>query len=508
MRRYDLNIVLISAATVLLATTNCCSAAYMVPQQLLHGSTFLNYKTAHRIIRKNSFSRSSSSSLPSSSTAKTSSFANFELHSTPRRNTSNQESWSKRATVSSSTSTDTDIAGTENGKRSESRYGVRRRVRSVLEKAKSRTGIRNNSEDFLGSPTIAPPRTSSQPLKTRTTVSNVVAEAASIGGLGAVVVDEESGEIDVALDYVPLKEKEDTNNDNNPMAERNEKSMESSPSLNTKSTASSSKSSDSTTIKKVKTSPASTYSPSIIRPKPRPEDALIPAKSSKPGSKTSSRPIRVPEMDALKGDVSAAFSVPPPPLPFTLPKLDAEQNDILLSGERVQFQSDMGREGSGFVAVDVKAPASVIWECLLDFYSYPETIPTVRDIQMFTNTHLAQDYYAETAVERKKYEDGTLATLKHGVPSVTRAAFTLSKFRLKIAAIHKYRIHPQGDYMIFTLDPACTNVVLRNAKGVWHTQSNPDGRGEVSFHIFFKTYSLISLIIVKKLTYNPTLLFL
>ena len=139
----------------------------------------------------------------------------------------------------------------------------------------------------------------------------------------------------------------------------------------------------------------------------------------------------------------------------------------------------MGREGSGFVAVDVKAPASVIWSCLLDFYSYPQTIPTVRDIQMFTNTHLKQDYYAETAVDRQKYEDGTLATLKHGVPSVTRAAFTLSKFRLKIAAIHKYRTHPQGDYMIFTLDPACTNMVLQNAKGVWHTQSNPDGRGEV-----------------------------
>ena len=25
--------------------------------------------------------------------------------------------------------------------------------------------------------------------------------------------------------------------------------------------------------------------------------------------------------------------------------------------------------------------------------------------------------------------------------------------------------------MVFTLDPACTNVVLKSAKGVWHTQS-------------------------------------
>ena len=143
----------------------------------------------------------------------------------------------------------------------------------------------------------------------------------------------------------------------------------------------------------------------------------------------------------------------------------------------------MGREGSGFVVLDVKAPSNVVWETLLDFYSYPQTIPTVRDIQMFTNTHLAQDIYSEEKVDRKEYNDGTLATLKHGVPSVTRASFSLSKFRLKIAAIHKYRPHPMGDYMIFTLDPACTNMVLKSAKGVWHTQSNPDGRGEVRFYV-------------------------
>lgn len=183
-------------------------------------------------------------------------------------------------------------------------------------------------------------------------------------------------------------------------------------------------------------------------------------------------------MDALKGDVSAAFSMPPPPLPFSLPELSKEQRQMLRNGERIQYQSDMGREGSGYVVLDVKAPSAVVWECLLDFYSYPQTIPTVRDVQMFTNTHLQQDLYSEKEIDREKYEDGTLATLKHGVPSVTRASFSLSKFRLKIAAIHKYRPHPMGDYMVFTLDPACTNMVLQNAKGVWYTESNPDGRGE------------------------------
>lgn len=91
-----------------------------------------------------------------------------------------------------------------------------------------------------------------------------------------------------------------------------------------------------------------------------------------------------------------------------------------------------------------------------------------------------QDCHAEKKADQIKYEDGMLATLKHGVPSVTRATFTLSKFCLQIAAIHKYKTHSDGEYMILTLDPACTNSMLQNAKSVWHTQPNPDGRGEVS----------------------------
>lgn len=349
--------------------------------------------------------------------------------------------------------------------RKESRLGVRRRVRSVLERARSRTGIENSSEyldrkekdssrdipsssfnladiefeasdlDFSSkdgaseAPGIAKANGTSEtkisdssskrsePISIKKANSiNVIAQAAAIGGIGS---DE--------LDYTPK----------------------------------------SSSTEKKKTKPASTYSEPIVKPSPTPGADFMPAES---------KDLSV--VDALKGDVSAAFSAPPPPLPFTLPKLTKEQRGMLRNGERIQYQSDMGREGSGYVVLDVKAPAAVVWECLLDFYSYPQTIPTVRDVQMFTNTHLQQNLYSETAVEREKYEDGTLATLKHGVPSVTRASFSLSKFRLKIAAIHKYRPHPLGDYMVFTLDPACTNMVLQNAKGVWYTESNPDGRGD------------------------------
>jgi len=195
-------------------------------------------------------------------------------------------------------------------------------------------------------------------------------------------------------------------------------------------------------------------------------------KTSKNGSTAITSDTITALNDAFGGDMNAAFSIPADPLPFERPALTRDQEEKLRNGERIQYQRDMGNQGYGYVVVDVNAPPDVVWDCLLDFHSYPQLIPTVRDIRMYTNTHLERDYRAEKPID---YEDGTVATLKHGVPSVTRAAFTLSKFRLNIAAIHKYTPHPEGDHMIFTLDPACTNFVLQFAKGVWHTQEDPYG---------------------------------
>jgi hypothetical protein len=160
------------------------------------------------------------------------------------------------------------------------------------------------------------------------------------------------------------------------------------------------------------------------------------------------------------------------PLPFTLPTLTEEQTQLLLQGERVQYQAKMGGEGNGFVVVDVRAPPYVVWECLLDFEAYPEQIDTVRSMRMFTSTHLNSSYIAEDPVL-----PATTRSMRHyGRASVTRASFVLSKFRLNIAAVHKYRPHPGGHYMTFSLDKACKNVVLQDAKGIWHTQACPDGR--------------------------------
>ena len=374
-------------------------------------------------------------------------------------------------------------------KDSGSRFGVRRRVRSVLERAKNRTGIRNNSDKHYDkSKSIGRTNASTNESKRiavtssetskesdlKTSTSEDIPESETlhvdeIESSSSEVLTENIDSPPTLSEVVEIEEKETTVE----VASETSVGIDPRSSVNVIAEAASIgalgdmeleyKSEETQKTKQKKSKPASTYSAKEVDPSPG--DDLVPSK-------------KLTEMDALKGDVSAAFSMPPPPLPFTLPELTTEQKTMLQNGERVQYQSDMGREGSGFVVMDVKAPAAVVWECLLDFYSYPQTIPTVRGVQMFTNTHMNSDYYSEAAIEKKEYQDGTLATLKHGIPSVTRAAFTLSKFRLKIAAIHKYRPHPLGDYMVFTLDPACTNLVLKNAKGVWHTQTNPDGRGE------------------------------
>jgi hypothetical protein len=280
------------------------------------------------------------------------------------------------------------------GSKEESRFGVRRRVKDVLERAKNRTGIRNASEESL--------------LKTNQSSINIVADSASIGGLGWV--DELSTTADV-------KKKNG------------------------------------------------------FREKDSMQDAIVlPDSAPQNGTK---KPFG--EVDALLSDVPAAVAPTPEPLPFQLPKLTQDQRQLLYAGERIQEQTKMGRDGSGYVVVDVKAPPYVVWECLLDFESYTETIPTVREVTMLTSTHLKSGYHAEKPIFPVSGKQ-----LRHyGTPSLTRAAFTLSKFRLNIAAIHNYSPHPDGHFMVFTLDPDCTNLVLKSAKGIWYTQSNPDDRGEV-----------------------------
>ena len=279
-----------------------------------------------------------------------------------------------------------------------SRFQVRKRVKAVLEKARTRTGVENTSNQ--------------KP-------SQVIADAATLGGLG-------DGSVDL-------------------MVQLDESNKANGKDVNSSGTS-------------------ATAFPDEVLVWQAPQEAV---NGEAPSKNKASRH----ELDSILADVPAAAKFCEP-LPFTLPKLSAEQLKQIQAGERLQEQSRMGREGSGYVVFDVQAPPYVVWECLLDFESYPETIPTVRDMQLFTNQKLNTGY-----VNEKPVLPGTGRETRHyGTPSVTRASFTLSKFRLQIAAIHKYTPHPDGDYMIFTLDPSCTNMVLKGAKGTWYTQADPEGR--------------------------------
>jgi len=432
-RQYDMmnhnsNIILVSAAIVLLVTSMYSSNTMIA--QAFEPSSSIRWTILTPTNTQSSTSHNQVSSLirHTTSASRIISYPITHLYGTD--NKKSQPTWSKAAMVTDATSERTV------SRRRESKLGVRRRVKSVLKKARRRTGIRNNSE---GEDEV---RKSSR----KSSIPSVVAEAASIGGLGAVIVNEETGQVDVAFDYIrPARREsygveEDANQqDSNTTASANGKAINGAS-------------------KKKKTSPASTYSAPVVVPEPFPDEALVVASPINATKKTGSKNIST-SIAVLSSDVSAAFSLPPPPLPFSLPKLNQEQKALLLSGERVQFQSEMGNEGSGFVVLDVKAPESVVWNCLLDFKSYPETIPTVQNVII---------------------EDGERGSnsgrLDFGKSGTSRATFTLSKkLRLKVSVVHKYKTHPCGDHLIFELDKRSQNFVLNKAKGVWYTESKADG---------------------------------
>lgn len=179
------------------------------------------------------------------------------------------------------------------------------------------------------------------------------------------------------------------------------------------------------------------------------------------------------------------------PLPFILPQLSEDQLQQLRNGERIQEQSRMGRDGSGYVVLDIPAPDYVVWEALLDFEQYPQYIGTVRDMEMYTNTHLKQSYIAE-----KPVTPGSLTPRRYGQASITRARFVLSKFKLNIAAVHQYSPHPDGHYMEFSLDKACKNVVLKDAKGIWYTETLDNAQTRVWLLCDLKVSRLLPTFIV------------
>ena len=350
-------------------------------------------------------------------------------------------------------------------KRKGSRLQVRRRVKAVLEKARIRTGVRNGS--VVSSP---PPPPRSTP--------TVVAEAATIGGLGdgaADIVFTKIGKTSPSPSSSFIS-RNGTNGASNTTEPTTEQVNVEPPPLNStrlpffpdEDLGLESKNGISPNGSILENTATTTDSPKTNG------HASIKTSTTTATTTTDIHPRKPKDFDVIRGDMPSANAFVEP-LPFKLPSLSTDQKNKLIDGERIQEQSRMGREGSGYVVLDVEAPPYVVWECLLDFESYPELIPTVKSMQLYTSTKLNTGYTGE-----KPVLPGTGRETRHyGTPSITRASFILSKFRLNIAAIHRYTPHPKGDYMEFTLDPSCTNMVLKGAKGTWYTEENPDGR-EVS----------------------------
>jgi len=361
--------------------------------------------------------------------------------------------------------------GQDGRNRSGSRLQVRRRVKAVLEKARIRTGVKNESA-------LSPP------LSLRS-APTVLAEASASGdpndGLADIVltqIDQQTSSLSSTNGEMKSINGAQTNRTQNANVKQKNINVARKPSNNIN----------------IITFPDEELELELELVK---KNGVTKKKQLNETGKNGSCPqeLTVPtsrkpeEFDVIESDVPSATAFIEP-LPFKLPKFTDEQRTKLVNGERIQEQSRMGREGSGYVVLDIEAPPYVIWECLLNFESYPQLIPTVRTMQLYTSTKLNTGF-----VNEKPLLPGTGRETRHyGTPSITRASFILSKFRLNIAAIHKYTPHPDGDYMTFTLDPSCTNVVLKGAKGTWHTEENPDGRKG-----FTRVYLLASLQISRAL---------
>ena len=129
-----------------------------------------------------------------------------------------------------------------------------------------------------------------------------------------------------------------------------------------------------------------------------------------------------------------------------VPTLTVVDITNLKLNKRVQNQKRDGRIGNGWVVVDVKAPSKDVFSSLKDFQRYPTLIPTVRT-----------------------------ADITHIDSATTKAAFTLSRFRLPVNVIHK--IDYDQKLISFTLDPSKTNPIISKCEGYWLVQEPNDHLG-------------------------------
>lgn len=130
--------------------------------------------------------------------------------------------------------------------------------------------------------------------------------------------------------------------------------------------------------------------------------------------------------------------------PICLPSLSEIELSNLMCDKRVQCQKRVGREGYGWVVLDVKAPPDRVFETLQSFKRYEEMIPTVRSAKILALNE-------KTVV----------------------AEFSLSRFRLPVNVIQNVDL--ENKVIRFVLDQNRPNPVISKVEGYWFVQL-PDGR--------------------------------
>jgi len=130
--------------------------------------------------------------------------------------------------------------------------------------------------------------------------------------------------------------------------------------------------------------------------------------------------------------------------PPDLPQLCSEDQELLISGERVQRQSRNGKRGMGFGCVEVRSDELTAWSMLLDFRRYPAFMSTIRDAIVFNE------------------EENT-----------TKAEFMISRFRFPIRC--EMCFNQEKQMLRFELDPECKVPagVFKAAQGYWFIEPSP-----------------------------------
>jgi len=182
---------------------------------------------------------------------------------------------------------------------------------------------------------------------------------------------------------------------------------------------------------------------------------------------SSSRAERVQRAQRVNRALHEASSVPRTPI--VLPSLTAAELQQLQTGLPVRRQERQGRQGSGFVVVDVDAPPSLVFNCLKSFEEYAEMIPVIRKAE----------------VKARGCTPDNITT--------AYADYKVSKFWLNFSVVH--RVDEAAGLVQFGLDPLYVGSVLKEASGFWHVEkdapANNPNRCRVWLHVVLRASSLL-----------------